>query len=229
MSDETKKPLTAVEIEQQLKQARQQQDATVTDDAVVTSEPKKVSLGIEKLRKSKKGTLLLILCLVLSVGALSLYYFPSLLRAFISSDTEEVPQETVSTGGNNKLTGLNNDVDPFGQAELNSNGELVQPSTNESGITTPPPPTRIEFSRGMDRGVSNRTSSNSAPSNSQAPVASSTTPASTQAETVATSKTKITRLPYDPNLFIPENTAIPCALDRRFVSDLAGKLNVYRL
>ncbi|HFT0493973.1 TPA: VirB10/TraB/TrbI family type IV secretion system protein, partial [Klebsiella pneumoniae] len=35
---------------------------------------------------------------------------------------------------------------------------------------------------------------------------------------------KITRVPYDPNLFIPENTAIKCSLDRRFISDLAGKL-----
>ncbi len=31
-------------------------------------------------------------------------------------------------------------------------------------------------------------------------------------------------LPYDPNLFIPENTSIPCSLDRRFVSDLSGSL-----
>lgn len=38
------------------------------------------------------------------------------------------------------------------------------------------------------------------------------------------SLSKITRVPYDPNLFIPENTAIPCSPDRRFVSDLAGKL-----
>ncbi len=29
---------------------------------------------------------------------------------------------------------------------------------------------------------------------------------------------KITRVPYDPNLFIPENTAIKCSLDRRFIS-----------
>ena len=35
---------------------------------------------------------------------------------------------------------------------------------------------------------------------------------------------EIKRVPYDPNLFIPENTGIKCSLDRRFVSDLAGKL-----
>ncbi|MEY0079143.1 VirB10/TraB/TrbI family type IV secretion system protein [Providencia rettgeri] len=226
MSDETEKPLTAVEIEQQLKLARQQQESTATDEAVVTSEPKKVSLGIDKLRKSKKGTFLLILCLMLSVGALSLYYFPSLLRAFMSSDTEETPQETVPTGGNNKLTGLNNDIDPFGQAELNGSGEVTPQNTDNAGAATPPPPTRIEFSRGMDRGLSTRTGGNNgAATSSQHTTASNERTSTTQqVETVATSKTKITRLPYDPNLFIPENTAIPCALDRRFVSDLAGKL-----
>ncbi|WP_322114105.1 TrbI/VirB10 family protein, partial [Escherichia coli] len=38
------------------------------------------------------------------------------------------------------------------------------------------------------------------------------------------SLSEIKRVPYDPNLFIPENTAIKCSLDRRFISDLAGKL-----
>ncbi|MFQ9891110.1 MAG: hypothetical protein ACLRWM_14405, partial [Streptococcus sp.] len=119
MSEDTEKPLTAVEIEQKLKQERQLQIDQSSENKESTPEPKKVSLGIDKLKKSKKGTVLLILFFVLSIGALSLYYFPSLLRAFISSDeAEEVPQETISTGGRDKLTGLNNDVDPFGQAEL---------------------------------------------------------------------------------------------------------------
>ncbi|WP_282441142.1 TrbI/VirB10 family protein, partial [Pseudomonas ceruminis] len=34
----------------------------------------------------------------------------------------------------------------------------------------------------------------------------------------------VRRIPYNPDLYIPENTSIPCSLDRRFVSDRAGKL-----
>ncbi|EFW11100.1 putative TriI protein, partial [Serratia symbiotica str. Tucson] len=34
----------------------------------------------------------------------------------------------------------------------------------------------------------------------------------------------VKRIPYDPDLYVPENRAIPCALTRRFVSDVAGKL-----
>ncbi|ECZ6618840.1 type VI secretion protein [Salmonella enterica] len=36
--------------------------------------------------------------------------------------------------------------------------------------------------------------------------------------------TEVRRIPYNPDLYIPENTTIPCSLDRRFVSDRAGKL-----
>lgn len=34
----------------------------------------------------------------------------------------------------------------------------------------------------------------------------------------------VRRIPYNPDLYIPENTAIPCSLDYRFVSDRAGKI-----
>lgn len=36
--------------------------------------------------------------------------------------------------------------------------------------------------------------------------------------------TAVKRIPYNPDLYIPENTPISCALTRRFVSDVAGKL-----
>ncbi|ATW34844.1 VirB10/TraB/TrbI family type IV secretion system protein [Candidatus Williamhamiltonella defendens] len=35
---------------------------------------------------------------------------------------------------------------------------------------------------------------------------------------------QVTLIPYDPDLYLPENRPIPCALDYRFVSDLAGKI-----
>lgn len=66
MSEDTEKPLTAVEIEQKLKQERQLQIDQSSENKESTPEPKKVSLGIDKLKKSKKGTVLLILffCLI---------------------------------------------------------------------------------------------------------------------------------------------------------------------
>ncbi|WP_210461819.1 TrbI/VirB10 family protein [Pantoea ananatis] len=35
---------------------------------------------------------------------------------------------------------------------------------------------------------------------------------------------KVYRIPYNPDLFIPELTSIPCSMDFRFVSDLSGKI-----
>ncbi len=54
MSEDTEKPLTAVEIEQKLKQERQLQIDQSSENKESTPEPKKVSLGIDKLKKSKK-------------------------------------------------------------------------------------------------------------------------------------------------------------------------------
>lgn len=34
----------------------------------------------------------------------------------------------------------------------------------------------------------------------------------------------VRRIPYNPDLYVPENTAIPCSLDYRFVSDRAGRI-----
>lgn len=34
----------------------------------------------------------------------------------------------------------------------------------------------------------------------------------------------VRRIPYNPDLYVPENTAIPCSLDYHFVSDRAGKI-----
>lgn len=34
----------------------------------------------------------------------------------------------------------------------------------------------------------------------------------------------VRRIPYNPDLYVPENTTIPCSLDYRFVSDRAGKI-----
>ncbi|MFJ5431329.1 VirB10/TraB/TrbI family type IV secretion system protein [Pectobacterium actinidiae] len=46
----------------------------------------------------------------------------------------------------------------------------------------------------------------------------------TTAPQPAPSPAAVQRIPYNPDLYVPENTAIPCSLDYRFVSDRAGKI-----
>lgn len=40
----------------------------------------------------------------------------------------------------------------------------------------------------------------------------------------AISPATVRRIPYNPDLYIPENTVIPCSMDYRFVSDRAGRI-----
>ncbi|EPJ9473664.1 TPA: VirB10/TraB/TrbI family type IV secretion system protein [Citrobacter freundii] len=53
---------------------------------------------------------------------------------------------------------------------------------------------------------------------------SSTARQNTTAPQPELSPAAVQRIPYNPDLYVPENTAIPCSLDYRFVSDRAGKI-----
>ncbi|KHN91217.1 type VI secretion protein [Pectobacterium actinidiae] len=53
---------------------------------------------------------------------------------------------------------------------------------------------------------------------------SSTDQQNTTAPQPEPSPAAVRRIPYNPDLYVPENTAIPCSLDYRFVSDRAGKI-----
>ncbi|ROR11541.1 VirB10/TraB/TrbI family type IV secretion system protein [Erwinia sp. JUb26] len=53
---------------------------------------------------------------------------------------------------------------------------------------------------------------------------SSTDQQNTTAPPLEPSPAAVRRIPYNPDLYVPENTAIPCSLDYRFVSDRAGKI-----
>lgn len=53
---------------------------------------------------------------------------------------------------------------------------------------------------------------------------SSTDQQNTTAPKPELSPAAVRRIPYNPDLYVPENTAIPCSLDYRFVSDRAGKI-----
>ncbi|WP_343517437.1 VirB10/TraB/TrbI family type IV secretion system protein [Citrobacter freundii] len=63
-----------------------------------------------------------------------------------------------------------------------------------------------------------------ATSDGQPSETSSTARQNTIAPQPELSPAAVQRIPYNPDLYVPENTAIPCSLDYRFVSDRAGKI-----
>lgn len=58
-----------------------------------------------------------------------------------------------------------------------------------------------------------------------APGSSTSKASAVTAETAASGGSKVEVISLDPNLFIEENTYIPCALQTRFVSDIAGNIS----
>lgn len=239
MSEQEKqKAPTAVEIERLLREKREKElEQAVSDEADSNEAGKgKNRLGIEKLKKSRKGLVIIIAAFVLLALGATLYSFPSILRSMFSSEDKGQKQEEVSKSSVNRLTNLSNDVDPF-----DSSSKQEQQSTDGNAGTTDkaagsPALPPVNYSRALDVSYgdsgSGSASSESRSEATETHEGGSDTPQEgkpTQARLEARdgdrkSLSQIRRLPYDPNLFIPENTAIPCSLDRRFVSDLAGRL-----
>lgn len=230
MSEQENKIPTAVEIEKALRERHQKdiEQSDKTDKDEEEGKPVK-RLGIDKLKKSRKGLVIIVAAFLLLAVGVSVYYVPSIIRAMSSGD-EKPASNAVSTGSVKRAKGLSDDVDPFNTRAESAKTE----EQKESGAKAETPPEKVQqnFSRALDvaYGGSSSPSSNSGSSSTASSTQSNDNGSGKQAEVQPVNPgqpaqlSKITRVPYDPNLFIPENTAIKCSLDRRFISDLAGKL-----
>ncbi|EEN9848742.1 TrbI/VirB10 family protein [Salmonella enterica] len=231
MSEQENKIPTAVEIEQALRERLQKDNEQndKTDNGESEGQPVK-RLGIEKLKKSRKGLVIIIAAFLLLAVGVSVYYIPSIIRAMSSGDEKPV-SNAVSTGSVKRATGLSDDVDPFNTRAEPAKTEERKESSDKA--ETPPEKVQQNFSRALDvayGGSSSASSSSSGSSSSASNTRNEDNGSDKQAEVQPVNAgqsaqlAKITRVPYDPNLFIPENTAIPCSLDRRFISERSGRL-----
>ncbi|EIZ4557776.1 TrbI/VirB10 family protein [Escherichia coli] len=236
MSEQENKVPTAVEIERALRERRQQEleQASTDSDKGDAAEPDK-RLGIDKLKKSRKGLVVIIVAFLLLAIGVCFYYVPSIIRAMSSSE-EKPATKTVPTGTVKRQTGLSDDIDPFNQSQRDDSKEAVERDTGKNEqVKAEEKPQNMQhsYSRALDvayggssgSGSSNSVNQSQAETNDQDGDAASTEKTVELVKNGASvSLSEIKRVPYDPNLFIPENTAIKCSLDRRFISDLAGKL-----
>lgn len=116
--------------------------------------------------------------------------------------------------------------------------EASEPAENSPRITTtpeaemPPQLDRAHFLVRRDGSVAaaqtpvrtRQQEMTQATSDGQPSETSSIVQQNTTAPQPAPSPSPVQRIPYNPDLYVPENTAIPCSLDYRFVSDRAGKI-----
>ncbi|EIP9026780.1 type VI secretion protein [Salmonella enterica] len=114
--------------------------------------------------------------------------------------TDNSPRSTTVTG-------------PETPPELDKARFLVRRDSSASAARTPVRTRQQEMTQAASAGQSSGTPS---PGTSQQP--DTTPPVPEQ------SPSAVWRIPYNPDLYVPENTAIPCSLDYRFVSDRAGKI-----
>ncbi|EJY8917677.1 TPA: VirB10/TraB/TrbI family type IV secretion system protein [Escherichia coli] len=235
MSEQENKVPTAVEIERALRERRQQEleENNKDGDKEDATQPTK-RLGIEKLKKSRKGLVVIIVAFLLLAVGVCFYYVPSIIRSMSSSE-EKPATKTVPTGSVKRQTGLSDDVDPFNQSQKEDDKESPKDNSGRHEHTedeAKPENMQQRYSRALDvayggsgSGSNNSVQKSQASNNGQDDEADNTEKTVVPVKDGArVSLSEIKRVPYDPNLFIPENTGIKCSLDRRFVSDLAGKL-----
>ncbi|CAH0299596.1 Type IV secretion system protein virB10 [Erwinia aphidicola] len=231
MSEQENKIPTAVEIERQLREQRQKELEQATQDETEAAPGESTTkLGIEKLKKSRKGLIVIIAAFILLAAGLSVYYIPSIIRSMSSKD-EKPASKPVATGTVKRETGLSDDTNPF-----NEDQKPPQGNEKSSSDKTESPSESVQhnYSRALDVSYGGSTAASGSTSTSTSTRTASESKGEEEGSTKpevqpvsagsSVSLSKITRVPYDPNLFIPEMTSVPCSLDRRFVSDLAGKL-----
>ncbi|MBW5840016.1 VirB10/TraB/TrbI family type IV secretion system protein [Yersinia enterocolitica] len=232
MSEQENKIPTATEIERQLREHRQKELKQAENTSASKSDKPTLQLGIEKLKKSRKGMIIIVVGFLLLAIGVSVYYIPSIIRSVSSGDDKPTASQPLATGAAKRQTGLSEDIDPFNTAQKKTEKPEEQKVT-PAEKPKQPENKQQDFSRALDVSLegSQTGSSSSSGTTPVSRTATSESESDKKTDVKATSQTtelvpqaKITKVTYNPNLFIPEGTSIPCSLDRRFVSDLAGKL-----
>ncbi len=224
--------MTTAELEKTLKSEKEQAlSAKNNEKKKAVFQPEVTQLKKENKDRFLKGLIALILAVIV-LGFVGMNIF----RAYIAE--EEKPQSSdneVSTGshGGNIRKDLGQ-ANPF-QTETASqtSGNDTSSHENDDDVPPPPPPKPAIFSRALalvgvssseaQRGTTTRSRADErSMKSSEMPAEKVSAPPSEG--TFPQSVNAVKRIPYDPDLYVPENRAIPCALTRRFVSDVAGKL-----
>lgn len=221
---------TVAEIEEELRE-RQEREARKNDveEEVLTHQPEVIKLKKSKKDRVLKGMLYFTLALIIAaVVGLKIY------QKYKTADNTDKQESVKSTEGSvNRRSDLGQGVDPFKQEE---------PPQADSTVTTPEgtvvsattgSSSPITFSRALavvsDNTASSQSGGSTRKQETQEDERAEAAPskdveAITAPEGDEVALQGVRRIPYNPDLYLPENTPLPCALTRRFISDVAGKL-----
>lgn len=224
---------TVAEIEQELRE-RQEKELRENDveENVLTHQPEVIKLKKSKKDRVLKGLMLITLALIIAaVVGLKIY------QKYKSPDKTDKQESVKSTEGSvNRRSDLGQGVDPFKQEEPQKIELPESTPGSEAAAATPGAPSPITFSRALAVVSDNTSASQSSGSSRKQEMqedddkADAVLSKAKGEEAIAASESDegtlqaVRRIPYNPDLYLPENTPLPCALTRRFISDVAGKL-----
>ncbi|HFF9832980.1 TPA: VirB10/TraB/TrbI family type IV secretion system protein [Serratia marcescens] len=200
--------------------------------------------AVNKLKKRKRGKATIFLAIV-AVALIFLAWGGNwVYRNLLWQPAEEKPQESQAPAGNTdyrQRTDLGQSTDTEEEPPASADS-----AKNTAGTATPAEatPQGLDKASFLVRRSGANTAQNQVKTRQQEMAqVTAASPAAAAQETQAATPggqpqspaaaaqkqtvqrpTAVQRIPLNPDLYVPENTSIPCSLDYRFVSDRAGKI-----
>ncbi|EOD0773796.1 TPA: VirB10/TraB/TrbI family type IV secretion system protein [Salmonella enterica subsp. enterica serovar Welikade] len=228
--ESTRKIKTVAEIEQEIREKEAAKLAEESHDVTEKHQPE-----VTKLKKSAKDNFLkkilfvAVAVIIVAIAGLKIY---QKYKAPHKEETDKTIKTKEATM--NKRNNLGQEVDPFRTEEPEQPPVEDRGNDNpfaSSGTGTTPQTAPVAFSRALavtaEGGQAGSNTRTRKEEKAFGTVSSESSLTQTKDEAGNDSESEVTavkRIPYNPDLYIPENTPISCALTRRFVSDVAGKL-----
>ncbi|MDZ5731006.1 VirB10/TraB/TrbI family type IV secretion system protein (plasmid) [Enterobacter sp. D2] len=230
MMNEQEDIKTAAELEAE---ARERARAEIDGDKSAAGgvQPGQPQVVQHAKRRSRRTLVLAVISLVLLVIiATGGDYLMGKLKGDGSASRASREPEAQTTSPARERQNIGRDLNPLGQLTDSAGQEKTEPDdTAASPPESPAPVTFDKVSALAESGTVSttsapkRTTGSNAPSAGSASAPGSATPAGQAQDNGLARITGVKRLGLDPDLYIPSDRHIPCAMMQRFVSDVGGR------
>ena len=182
---------------------------------------------VNKLKPRRQNRLLFVMIallagLIFAAWAMG-WVYSNLLKT--APATPESASLSSSNAPAQRRSGMGGEVKPFAVDELEKTTDSPDMTTGNSQLTERSSPPSFNKTRALVSDGAAAAPARSAALSRVNERAINTGEATTATVAPATVKGSVTRIPFNPDLYVPENTYIPCTLQTRFVSDVAGRIS----
>lgn len=182
---------------------------------------------VNKLKPRRQNRLLFVMITLLA-GLIFAAWAMGWVYSNLLKTAPDIPESASLSSSNataQRRSGMGGEVKPFAVDELETTTDSPDMAT---GNISPPDrgmPPSFNKTRALVSDGAAAAPARSAALSRVNERAINTGEATTATVAPATVKGSVTRIPFNPDLYVPENTYIPCTLQTRFVSDVAGRIS----